>query len=551
MCGRVRDVKDVGKMKRVAGSSGSRGRFGGWGVLVWAWLLVWIAAMGTGAAQAAHSFPVHGLVLDAGGNAVGGAVVRLEQTGGTLVREAKSDKGGEFRFAMVDPGTYAVSAEKGARKSRRVMVTVTEDTETRSVQLMLETADGKGGAMEMEFADQPNFTVAAVTDWTAAGGHGSDANLRTSEALNRETASLKAGDAGVMGAERGRETALQAALAKAPGSFAANHALGEFYLRAGRASEAVPLLRAAYTVDPKNAGNEFELAQALEESGELGQAQSHVKGLMARQETGDLHRLAGEIDEKMNDPLEAVHEMEAAVQWDPSEENYFAWGSELLLHRAVLQARDVFAAGTRKYPTSERMMTALGAALFAGALYDDAARRLCEASDLNPQDVEPYLFMGKIEKAAPDPLPCVEEKLARFVAMRPEDALANYFYAMAVWKHEGQPARERVMNMLTKAVTVDPKCGDAYLQLGVMEAGQQEYGRAIGYYEKAIAANPQMTEAHYRLGVAYDRAGEKDKAAMEFAVHDQLEKEQAAEVERQRKEVKQFLVVDAKEAVKK
>ena len=43
----------------------------------------------------------------------------------------------------------------------------------------------------MEFADKPNFTVAGVTDWTAVGGHGSDATLRTSEALARETVTLK------------------------------------------------------------------------------------------------------------------------------------------------------------------------------------------------------------------------------------------------------------------------------------------------------------------------------------------------------------------------
>jgi tetratricopeptide (TPR) repeat protein len=189
------------------------------------------------------------------------------------------------------------------------------------------------------------------------------------------------------------------------------------------------------------------------------------------------------------------------------------------------------------------MLTAWGAALFAGALYDDAARTLCAASDLDPNNAEPYLFMGKIEKAAPAPLPCVEEKLARFAQLRPDNALANYFYAVAVWKHEGQPARERVMTLLNRAVTVDPKCSDAWLQLGVLEAGRQEYTRAIEDYGKAIAANPQSTEAHYRLAVAYDRAGEKDKAAMEFSFHDRLEKEQAAEVERQRKEVKQFLVL--------
>ena len=102
--------------------------------------------------------------------------------------------------------------------------------------------------------------------------------------------------------------------------------------------------------------------------------------------------------------------------------------------------------------------------------------------------------------------------------------------------------------MLTKAVTIDPKCSSAYLQLGVLEASHHDFEKAIGYYSKAIEADPQMSEAHYRLGVAYDRIGEKTKAAQEFKAHDEIEKQQAATVERQRREVKQFLVVVDKKA---
>jgi tetratricopeptide (TPR) repeat protein len=193
------------------------------------------------------------------------------------------------------------------------------------------------------------------------------------------------------------------------------------------------------------------------------------------------------------------------------------------------------------------MLTALGAALFAGALYDDAARSFCEASDLSPSDPESYLFMGKIEMAAPNPLPCVEQKLKRFVDQRPDDALANYFYAMTVWKQHGQATDPETLQpierMLTKAVSIDSKCSDAYLQLGVLQSAQRNYQKAIGYYAQAIEANPQFSEAHYRLGVAYDRVGEKEKAKQEFQLHDEIDKKQKAAVEQQRREVKQFLVV--------
>jgi Flp pilus assembly protein TadD len=245
--------------------------------------------------------------------------------------------------------------------------------------------------------------------------------------------------------------------------------------------------------------------------------------------------------------LAAVHEDEQAVRLDPNEKNYFAWGSELLLHRAVWQAVEVFRTGANAYPQSARMLTGLGTALFAGDRYDEAALLLCHASDLNPGDPEPFIFMGKIQVAAPTPMPCVEQKLARFVQEQPGNARAYYFYAMAIWKREAQLADQQTLRqvetLLTKAVTIDAKCGDAYLQLGILYFSQHDFEKAIALYKKAIEVDPHLSEAHYRLGVVYDRAGQTAKAKHEFQLHDQLEKLQAEAVERQRREVKQFLVV--------
>ena len=92
-------------------------------------------------------------------------------------------------------------------------------------------------------------------------------------------------------------------------------------------------------------------------------------------------------------------------------------------------------------------------------------------------------------------------------------------------------------------MAIDPKCSDAYLQLGVLSFSQHQPEKAIGFYTKAIQSDPQLGEAHYRLGVAYDRIGSPEKAAQEFKLHDEIEKRQAAAVEQQRREVKQFLVV--------
>ena len=506
---------------------------------------------------------LEGRVLNSAGHPVGDAFVRLQPEHAPAALQTKTNAEGVFVISALEKGSYLLTAEKAGLRSRTSAVVVSSPGEQKQIDVVLEDslpahADSSTAATPskqvMEFADKPSFTVAGVTDWTAAGGHGSDTSLRTSEDLTRETLALEANSEGHNAAcltcdahpTSEAEGTLRAAVDGAPGSFEANRKLGEFYLRAGRYKESVSQLQTAYGIDPANRDNEYQLAQAMKGAGDFSHARDHVQKLLATADTADLHRLAGELDEKLDDPLAAVHEFEQAIHRDPSEENYFAWGSELLLHRAILQAQQVFQDAAKVYPRSARILTALGTALFASAHYEEAALRLCDASDLNPTDPSPYIFMGRIDMVAPNPLACVRQKLARFVQEQPDNSLANYFYAMAMWKGQAEtPDRQvfqHVETLLAKAVAIDPKCGEAYLQLGILSSTQHNFGQAIGYYLKAIEARPELVEAHYRLGVAYDRTGDPEKARHEFQLHEDLMKQQAAEIDHQRREVKQFLV---------
>ena len=499
---------------------------------------------------------IAGSVHDSAGNGIADASVRLQARGETGAQEHKTDSVGNFGFSQLRAGTYILSASKGEQHSNEATLTINKGGATQRVDLILASSsnadaaqDNKEAKSEIEFSDVPSFTVAAVTDWTAAGGHGSDTSLRTSEALTRETLRLKPEVSGSAALARGGievEQKLRSALERSPRDLKANQQLGQYYIDQERYSDAVPLLQTAYEINGKDKENEYDLAMALMRSGHSASARDHILRLLSDGDKPQWHKLAGELDEQIGDPLSAVREFERAVKGDPSEDNYFKWGSELLHHRAIWQAKDVFESGARAYPHSTRMLTALGAALFAGAMYEEAARRLCEASDLNPNDAEPYAFMGKVEIAAPNPLPCIEARLERFAKLQPENALGNYYYAMAFWRDRGNAVNpdtiRKVEGLLKKAVEADPKCGSAYLQLGVLESSQHDFKKAADYYHRALEAQPEMTEAHYRLGIAYDRLGEKDKAADEFRLHDELEKEQAAVVNRQRREVKQFLV---------
>ena len=70
-----------------------------------------------------------------------------------------------------------------------------------------------------------------------------------------------------------------------------------------------------------------------------------------------------------------------------------------------------------------------------------------------------------------------------------------------------------------------------------------DYEQEDTAYQTAIDANQNLSEAHYRLAQAYKRIGEQSKAQDEFRLYEQIEKTEAAEIEQQRRELRQFLVV--------
>lgn len=504
---------------------------------------------------------IHGAVRDTKGKPLPEAAVTLTQPNTTSHATTTSNAAGHFSFQNVTPANYSLQAEWHGQRSAAVEINASTDPASNTVTLVIAVAPGtpksdaaNDKASAMEFADDPSFTIAGVTDWTAVGGHGSDANLRTSETLARQTASMQDSTTqlhlpGLPAQSAGQsrsEPQLREAVSREPQDFQANHALGDFLLRAGRAQESIPVLQAAERVNPADKANSYELALAYRMAGNLTQARQQATRLLQAGPDGNAYRLLGEIDETQSDPLNAVREFEAAVRVDASEDNYFAWGSELLLHRAIWQAKAVFEQGAAAYPTSSRMVMGLGASLFAGALYEQAAQRLCEASDLAPSDPQPYEILGKVDAVAPTPLPCIESRLARFADLQPSNPQANYLYAAALLRrhHEGTDSAitKHAETLLTRATALDAHCGEAYLQLGILSSSRHDLPAAVSYYQKAVAATPELGDAHYRLAVAYDRLGEKDKAQQEFALHDAIEKQQADAVEKQRQQIKQFEV---------
>ncbi len=453
-------------------------------------------------------------------------------------QSTRTDAQGSYRFADVPSGVYKLRAAKAGYpdvESAELSVTANETTAI-DLTVLISTSPRQPSPQSTlsapplsqvpELYDEPQFTVAGVTQ-ADAGGHGSDVTTRATETLARKTVSL--GDKSspkVLTGTESNEASLRSRLSHDPDDFEANLQLGSLLLERGLAKTAQPFLLNAVRLRPNVA---------------------------------ESHHLLGRVNEKSNNSLEAVREYQRAAEIDASEANLFDWGTELLSHLALEPATEVFAKGNHLFPKSDRMLIALGIAWYSRGFYDRASRSLVSACDIDVANPEPYLFLGRLQELQMSALPGASEMLARFAKLRPENALAVYYHAIALSRELGNSQQQNVQpdaanddkqnaieNLLKQATRLDLNLAPAHLQLGIIFSARGDLQQAVSEYKKVVAISSAdadtASEAHYRLAQAYSRMGLKIEANRELELHRQLTKESEAEAARQQRNLQQFVI---------
>ncbi len=339
------------------------------------------------------------------------------------------------------------------------------------------------------------------------------------------------------------------------GNYDAPHNLGELLVQRSRIAEAQPYLEWAWRIHPDSYDNAYDLAMADFMLGKLDEARQVVTGLVKVKDTGELQNLLGQIDEKEEKYVEAANDYEAAAHLDPSEDNIFNWGSEMLLHRTYEPAITIFEDGVARYPRSPRMQIGMGLAYYSRGKYDEAIKALITAADLNPTDPRCYVFLSKAYNSSPLEADEVTQRFKRYAEMEPRNALAQYYYAVSLWKGRRveDPGTDMaaVEGLLRKAIELDDSLAEAHVQLGDLYADERKYQESIPQYERALELDPTLADAYYRLGTDYVHTGERDKAQKELAVYQKLRAEHLAEVEKERAEVQQFVYSEKSESASK
>jgi len=509
---------------------------------------------------------LEGYVRDEAARPVTAASIYLRNQAGVIILQGQTGLDGSYKLMEVGNGIYTLRAEMGDMRTTSFGPFTVGVGQEKKIDLTLisvvgQASAGKSGVAAPQFDDEPKFTVSGVSEATSPGGHGSDAVLRTAETLTKQTASLGSAagtDSSPAGSNRParsptgatEESALRETVSRSPADFGANHRLGTFLVDSGRSSEALPFLERASQANSDDFETLYELARAEANAGKDNRALATGRALLSwqnssRNERAALHHLLGDVQERLGRPFEAVQDYQQAADLNPNEPNLFDWGSELLMHRALEPAAQVFTKGNHLFPQSRRMLIGLGVAKYARGFNDEATQRLCEASDLNPEDPDPYLFLGEMEILGNAHSGCRAEKLQRFARLQPNNALANYYSALTVDRVAGTPdsARNlaRIQRLLEKAVALDPTLSAGYFQLGVLYSDQKNFASAIPALQRAVQSSPGLAEAHFRLARAYASTGETAKAQSEMDAYRLTSKAATEQADRERREIRRFV----------
>ncbi len=162
-------------------------------------------------------------------------------------------------------------------------------------------------------------------------------------------------------------------------------------------------------------------------------------------------------------------------------------------------------------------------ALEAQGKWDAAEKEYKAILAQNPQLPGIHFLLGRLLLSKPDAGPTAgEEAKIEFQAelkLDPSNAGAEYVL--------GEMARQDsqwddAIQHFSRATKLDAGFGDAFLGLGSALLSAKRFSDAIPPLQTAVKLEPRNPGAHYNLATALTRAGRREEADKEFAIHRQM-----------------------------
>ena len=498
----------------------------------------------------AETGTVSGVVRSPDGKAVAGATISLacaQPTSNSL--QTITDKNGEYHFDGLLPCEYSVKASfTGYMPADSKVAKITDAAYRAYVDFTLVPIRAEATSLDPSQDKPPlKFEAAGVRGLIDSGGYSVSATATSATGLIKGMADLKRTDSNAeLAAEKIPPCTLEPELKKAletnPDQAEANRQLGLFYVAHGEPAKGVPYLERARQVSNSDFETSHDLAVALLKSGQFASAQRLLTTLLAQHPTSDLHQLLALAEEGVGEFKAASRRYQIAAQQEPTEENLFGVGYELILAGLPKEAASAFEDGMKRLPNSILLRIGLGSAEFLQGRTAEGITVFLEGTDLKPSDSRPYVFLANAAGSWGDQTARVLACFKRFWTLNPADAEANYYYALGLMDPRAKSIASdgrKAEDLLQRAVELNPKLSPAHFQLAGVYAERGDTQAAIREYEVTVQLAPDKKEAHYRLGRLYKQVGRNDESTKEMDLFAQAGDRQTAS----RVSVEQFVSV--------
>lgn len=328
-----------------------------------------------------------------------------------------------------------------------------------------------------------------------------------------------------------------------PSNESAQQSLGRVLMEEHRPADAARALTAALALKPGDPDLQLDCATALLAANQLGGARRILSNFADADHSARAQALIGEADEQEKDFASAGRHFTRAVELEPSEENAWLLGEELLRHWTFSAAAVEFEAASAKFPDSKRLRLGLGAALFGDAKYAQAIPVFAGLLENEPDNAEYAGMLGMscatvMQEARPR---C--ETLVHYAQVHPADARASAFAAASLLgQSDSQIQRPLAQKLLEAALAADPRLPEAQLQMGTFLQDDGMWKESIPYLERAIELKPNYAQAHYHLALAYWRAGRKQEGQAQMELQKLYAKQEQQDLDQRLRQITTFLV---------
>jgi tetratricopeptide (TPR) repeat protein len=177
----------------------------------------------------------------------------------------------------------------------------------------------------------------------------------------------------------------------------------------------------------------------------------------------------------------------------------------------------------RTAPGSYQAHQLNGEALEVQGKWDEAAKEYQAVLQQNPRLPGIHYRLGRILVSkpgfGPESAGQAKREFEQELEIDPSNAGAEY--VLGALARQNQEWGEAIAHF-ARATKLDAGFADAFLGLGAALISVKQFNEAIPPLETAVKLQPQNPDAHYNLATAYSRAGRKEDAAKQFAIHREM-----------------------------